>query len=367
VSRLLLTVHSAVRGGAQLAALGEARYLADFHDLSLAVPAGPLQEDFSELGELVPAPPTLPVWRGAPVWLWPRRTAATARNAMVLRSVIRQRGIDAVVTNSTVSLSPVLAARMAGVPALVHARDTLWPPAGPVLRATLGALATTVIPISDSAALPFRRARANVVKITDGIPLPRRREEARPAGWRLAVVGAIDRNKSQGVAVEALALLRRDGHPATLDLVGPESDARYAWEVRELADRLQVAEHVRWRGELPGADATLAEADVALSTSFGEVAPLVLLEAMARELPVVGTRVGGVPELVHDGRTGLLVEPGDPAALAAALSRLASDPEATRRMVARAREEVERRYDVERSHEALRLEIERAIEAGVPA
>jgi glycosyltransferase involved in cell wall biosynthesis len=363
VSRLLLTVHSAVRGGAQLAALGEARYLARFHDLSIAVPDGPLRKEFSELGDVVAAPPTLPVWRDASFRLWPRRTAATARSTIVLRSVIQQRGIDAVVTNTTASLSPLLAARMTSVPALVHARDTLWSPGGPALRAVHGALATTVIAISDSAARPFDGARARVVKITDGIPLPERIERPRPGGWRLVVVGSVDRNKAQAVAVEALSLLRRQGRPATLDLVGPESDADYARETRQLAQRLEVAEHVRWRGEVDGADAALAEADIALSTSFGEVAPLVLLEAMAREIPVVGTRVGGVPELVEDGQSGLLVEPGDAAALAAAVVRLASDPEATRMMVARAREEVERRFDVQRSHEALRLEIERAIAA----
>jgi colanic acid/amylovoran biosynthesis glycosyltransferase len=67
-------------------------------------------------------------------------------------------------------------------------------------------------------------------------------------------------------------------------------------------------------------------ADVFCLPSYAEGVPVVLMEAMATELPVVTTRIAGIPELVRDGDTGLLVEPGRPALVAAAVERLAAAP-----------------------------------------
>jgi glycosyltransferase involved in cell wall biosynthesis len=76
---------------------------------------------------------------------------------------------------------------------------------------------------------------------------------------------------------------------------------------------------------------------------------LTLLEAMARGLPVVATRVGGNPEAVADGETGLLVAARDPAGLAAAMSRLARDQEECRRFGLAGRKRVERHFDVRKT------------------
>ena len=78
----------------------------------------------------------------------------------------------------------------------------------------------------------------------------------------------------------------------------------------------------------------LGAMDIFVLPSLNEALPIVILEAMAVGLPVVATRVGGVPEIVQDGATGLLVAPGDEAALLDALSRLAEDP-ALRRQAGR--------------------------------
>jgi glycosyltransferase involved in cell wall biosynthesis len=71
---------------------------------------------------------------------------------------------------------------------------------------------------------------------------------------------------------------------------------------------------------------------VLVQPSRADNLPLSILEAMAAGLPVVGTRVGGIPELVVDGKTGLLVEPENPRALADALEQLAGDPERAREL-----------------------------------
>ena len=90
--------------------------------------------------------------------------------------------------------------------------------------------------------------------------------------------------------------------------------------------------------------ALLETLDVVALPSWTEGLPLVLLEAMARGRPVVATPVGGTPELVTDGETGLLVPPRDPEALAEALRRVLDDPELARRLGEAGRARVAERF-----------------------
>ncbi len=94
---------------------------------------------------------------------------------------------------------------------------------------------------------------------------------------------------------------------------------------------------------LPG---LYAGADLFVWPAVGEAWGMVFLEAQASGLPVIGGRTGGVPDVVADGETGLLVEIGDDAAFAAAVGTLLDDAEARRRMGVRARERIERRHDL---------------------
>jgi glycosyltransferase involved in cell wall biosynthesis len=77
--------------------------------------------------------------------------------------------------------------------------------------------------------------------------------------------------------------------------------------------------------------------------------PVVLMEGMSSGLPVVASGISGIPELVQDGTSGLLVPPRDAAALADALRRLYDDPQLRRRLGAAARERVQQEFDLERS------------------
>jgi glycosyltransferase involved in cell wall biosynthesis len=132
-----------------------------------------------------------------------------------------------------------------------------------------------------------------------------------------------------------------DGRGGT-DLVlageGPETPA-----LRELAGRLGVADSVRFLGRADRAATArwFRGASAFVLASRHEPFGIVTLEAMAAGVPVVATRVGGVPEFVHDGENGLLVEPDDAGAIAAALDRLAGDPGLSSGLVAHAGEDVE--------------------------
>jgi glycosyltransferase involved in cell wall biosynthesis len=91
----------------------------------------------------------------------------------------------------------------------------------------------------------------------------------------------------------------------------------------------------------------LAGLDVLVQPSRADNLPLSILEAMASGLPVIGTRTGGIPELVIDGETGLLVEPERPEELAAALDSLAADPERRAELGRRGRERVQEHFSAD--------------------
>ena len=141
----------------------------------------------------------------------------------------------------------------------------------------------------------------------------------------LLFVGRLDPGqKGLEPLVRALALLPRE-FPAQLRLVG-EDWGGLAPAVA-LARRLGVAERLVLLGAMPRADLLreYAAATLVVLPSLFDSFPVVLLEAMATGLPVVATRVGGVPEIVEDGRSGLLVRPGDARALADAIAAMLGD------------------------------------------
>jgi len=129
--------------------------------------------------------------------------------------------------------------------------------------------------------------------------------------------------------------------------------------VRELG----LEQVVELRGATAQPEAALRELDIFVLPSVSEACPNALLETMAMGLPVVATRVGGIPALVEDGRTGLLVPPGDPPALARAIAGLIEDPVRAAAMAARAREHVRNDFGLDRMLARLQVLYDRALAA----
>ena len=154
-------------------------------------------------------------------------------------------------------------------------------------------------------------------------------------------VGRLETQKGFDVLVQALArLARRD-----VDVVlAGDGSARASLEA--LVRRDGVADRVRFLGatDRPTTVAGYRGAAVVACPSRFEGLPLVCLEAFAAGKPVVATSVNGIPEVVRDGETGLLVPPDDPAALAAALDRVLAAPAESAAMAARGRALVEREH-----------------------
>ncbi len=134
--------------------------------------------------------------------------------------------------------------------------------------------------------------------------------------------------------------------PACRFLVVGDGERREALErmTRELglSDRTVF---LGWRRDL---ERIYADLDVAVLTSANEGSPVSFIEAMASGVSVIGPRVGGVPDVIEDGVTGLVVSPGDAVPVAEAIVRLLGDPELRRKMGAAARERALRLYAADR-------------------
>lgn len=116
-------------------------------------------------------------------------------------------------------------------------------------------------------------------------------------------------------------------------------------ELVRLADRLGVADRVRFVGWVDQPWTSRWNFDVLVAPSRTEGFGMAVVEAMQVGIPVVASRVGGLDELIDDGTTGILVEPDDAAALAAAIAKLAADPDGHRLMAERARAAIAHRFD----------------------
>lgn len=150
------------------------------------------------------------------------------------------------------------------------------------------------------------------------------RGEGFVAGW----VGRFSREKAPGLFLEAMARVAEGGGEVTASLIG-EGGRASALEAR--AERLGLGDRVRFHGRIPAAARLYRAFDVFVLSSRTEGTPVSLLEAMDAEVPVVATRVGGVPDVVRHGEEALLVPPEDPEALAEAVLSVRGRPEDARR------------------------------------
>ena len=146
-------------------------------------------------------------------------------------------------------------------------------------------------------------------------------------GQRVVSVGNIRRVKGHDVFVRAAAIIAQRFPRARFTIAGEILEQQYFQELLTLIDKLGLADRFSFEGGVTDLPSFLAGADIFVLPSRSEGFSNALIEAMAASLPVIATKVGGNPEAVKDGVTGLLVSPEDPGALADALQELLSDSE----------------------------------------
>jgi len=375
--RVCLVSHSSLRGGGERSLLETLEALSG-RGVTCAVllpRRGPLCDELDRMGvawEVLPyrwwvGPENGPRWRRAARLLWDLAWSVPAS----LR--VRRWEADLVYTNTLTVPVGALAALLSGRPHVWHVRELghehnrmVFDLGERASLALMGRLSAMILANSGLVAERYRHAfGAGRLAVVDQAVTPSIPEAAAemPAkrGFRCVAVGALSPAKRQEEAIEALARLRAAGREADLLVIG-SGDPRYEARLRSLASRLGLKERVAFLGEVETAWPYLRDADAVIQASRHEAFGRVTVEGMLARRPVVGARSGGTTELIRDGVTGYLYEPGDVEALASILERLIDDPEAAAQVGARAGEWASRRFNARRYGETLLRWLEKARE-----
>lgn len=177
----------------------------------------------------------------------------------------------------------------------------------------------------------------------------------------ISIVGRLSPEKGHEVFLQAVSLIAKS-HPAIRGLI--VGDGPLECTLRQRVQELGLASHVVFTGHRSELADVYAATDILVISSLTEGIPNVLLEAFAYAKPAVATSVGGVPEVLEDGRTGWLVDVGDSHAIARHVVRLIEEPTLRMRMGAEAREVIEQRFSFETRTKALEQLYARVTHAG---
>ena len=280
------------------------------------------------------------------------------------------RHADLVHLNSSAMIGALVGARLARRPVILHLRES-WSHqarAWAVYGRLIGRLAAAVI--ANSAAVGAELAALGhgdmVTVVHNGIPF-RPRRTATPEPNSVVMVGRINEGKGQQVLVDAIALLRDRGTPVTATIAGDvfPGGERFLDELNAAIDARGVRDSVRLPGFVEDVDSLVAAHEIFVLPSVRpEGFGLVLIEAMAQGRPCIASNAGGPREIVLDGRTGILVPPGDAVALADAISRLLADPEERRRLGDAADADVRERFSADRTVNGVEAVYDRVLPTG---
>ncbi|MEX0707126.1 MAG: glycosyltransferase family 4 protein [Woeseia sp.] len=273
----------------------------------------------------------------APLYALPMSSGRDFRVVLELARLVRKENYRLIHTHTVRgAMVGQVAATLTGVPMVHHvhspsARDTesTWRNHRNafVERASL-VRARRLITVSDSlrhylVSRGYGEKRIRVV--CNGVPMleKTRAPLCRGETLTLGTVALFRPRKGLEVLLDALGHLRKTGMDVRLLAIGPFETEGYEASVRLKLQRDGLEDHVTFVGFTQTVAAHFRQMHVfVLPSLFGEGMPMVVLEAMAAGLPVISTQVEGIPEVIHDGREGLLVEPGSASQLASAIARI---------------------------------------------
>ncbi len=282
---------------------------------------------------------------GIPFRVFDRRGAFDLRLLLALARQFRAEGIQLVHTHHLCQLMYAgVAARLTGA-RVIHTEHEFYSLQSPRVRHLLRLLASAAFavtavaePVADHLRGQVGLPAKKVVTIPNGVDIPRF-HRAQPAprtifGWKnedciIGCIGRLEPEKGQETLLQAFHRVRSSCGKAKLLLIG---DGGERTQLMARARSLGLNGSVRFLGVRRDIPELLAACDVVAVPSNREGLPMVLLEAMAASKPVVATKVGSIPRVVVEGRTGLLVPAAESEALADTLLRLLYDPSQRQRM-----------------------------------
>ncbi len=314
---------------------------------------GPLGEELARLGiemRYVPLPP----WRK--LFAYPRRTFAIRR----LREVIAEVRPALIHVNDIWWVPQSLRATLGlGVPILAHVRQEIEPPK--VRRYGLDQV-DVVLPVSRHVHQSLEAGGVRSERlwtIYSGLDMTRVPQKEDGQGGRrrfgipfdaplIGTVANLFPRKGYEVMLRALPTVLASFPNLHYVIIG-RGHAGYERTLRSLVRTLGLEKAVHFVGFQEEIYSLLAAIDIYVHPALMEGFGIAVLEAMAMERPVVASRVGGIPEVVQDGVTGLLVPPGDPEALALALLRVLRDPHTRQGMGRAGKQRVDAHFSLEQT------------------
>lgn len=374
---VLYLSHSAGLYGAELCLLTLVARLDKTRFLPIVIlPSnGPLKQKLEELNVIVKVVPSIRAWltkrSGIQTFFYflaviPFVFASVWR----LRQIVTRYKVDLIHTNSLVVIDGALAAQISGVPHVWHARELLIPETvfhflfGPrVALSVIKRLSDQIIAISFGVKQTFCHQNdcSKLIVIHDGIELETLQPTYAKASIRsqlgipddvllVGEVGRVTAAKGYEDFVAAAAIVKKTIPNVTFIGIGGSSklDIVYEQKILNLINSYNLQDSFKLIGYRDDVSAIMSALDLLVLPSRLEPFGLVLLEAMAAGKPVIGTKVGGIPEIIEDGVTGLLVPPRSPDDLAQAIISILQDPDLTHRMGATGRERVKARFSLER-------------------
>ncbi len=320
----------------------------------VACPAqGPLRKQLQALHVPV-CEVRLPAWRKL------RDVLRIPKSVLALVRLIRKWQVDVVHVNDY-WWAPVgwLASRICKVPCIVHIRQQIeprrikqyWLSKPDQLLAVSENIRSVAI---DAGVKPQRIQLAySGIHLTcqfDAVDTTsvRRQHHLKPDRPVIGSVANLFPRKGHEYLLEALVEVRKEIPDIYCFIVG-EGDHRYQEKLHEIVQMRGLQRCVTFSGFQKNVMEYVAAFDVFVLPSVLEGFGIVLLEAMALKKPIVASRVGGIPEVVEDGVTGLLVPPGDPKSLARVLVRLLRDPPTRFRMGQAGRQRLENYFTLEQT------------------
>jgi glycosyltransferase involved in cell wall biosynthesis len=272
-----------------------------------------------------------------------------------LARIMRARKPDIILNwSATTQLYGSPAAMLAGM-----SRRVVWWQHGIPRRSWLDACAT-LLPAAAIGCYSQTSVRAQArlfparptFAVAAGAPVPEANSEPAPLPLSadvpiVGIVGRLQPWKGQDRLLHAQAILRERGHRIHLIIVGGDSyglSPEYAASLAPLATRLGIAEDVTMAGEVVDAGPYIEQMDILVNASDQEPFGIVILEGMARGVPVVAVNSGGPADFVEDGRTGVLARSGEPEALADAVEALLVAPDLRDRLGRAGRERFMQEY-----------------------
>lgn len=336
IRKAVLFSHASDLSGAPIALVRLARLLPDFgfRPLVLLPGSGPLETVLKERGVSY-------------------RVLRAPFAPFDFISILKQERPDIVHVNSLVTSWPVLAARLMRVPVVWHVHEYLGNKK--IYAGIIHGVSNGVILISNEQYSLFA-GKPMAVRIPNGIETARYEAEEPVPGEDGSVVdagetavlyiGRIERTK--GLLVLARAAAHLKGRHIRYLVAGgvPKKAARYEEELFAFLKQNGLEDSFEFLGYRRDIPDILSNADILCHPSYSDTFPLVVLEAMASALPVIGTSVGDVPYMVEDARTGYVLDPGDHEALAQRIGMLASNPALRRRMGAEARKRAQELFEI---------------------